>query len=128
MSKSNSTDILRLMESSLSLKKGSLGQQSSFKPKVTSVSPIRIVDGQWEMNFEEGSKIIKISSFLNEQTSRYGLILEVMERDSIPKTLRYHRDFLSSSDAREEIVELRESALSRDGLHSVGYLSPKWRE
>jgi len=128
MSESNSSDVLRLIESSLSLKDGSLDQQSSFKPKVNSVSPIRIINGQWEVNFEEGSKTVKISSFLNKQTSRYGLLLEVRDQGSISKPLHYHRDFLSSADAREEISQMRESALAGEGLRSIGILSPKWRD
>jgi hypothetical protein len=122
----SSKDVLRLMESSLSLKKGSLESESSFNPKVESVNMIALREGRWEARWIEGEKQVRLSSFLNDQTDRYGLMLEVREPDR-SRSLLYHRDFLSADDARQEIRLLCESATTGKGLRSIGFLGPKWK-
>ena len=123
-----SKDVLRIMESSLSLKQGSLEKSNSFKPKVQSIDPIDIKKGQWKTSWEEGNRQISLFTFLNEETNRHGLVLEVLNKETSEiRTCLYHREFLSSDDARQEIVDIRESAVRGGGLRSIGYLGPKWR-
>jgi hypothetical protein len=122
----NSKDVLRIMESNLSLKKGSLDEDGSFKVKVNSPSVMALRNGRWEARWDEGEKKIRLSSFLNEKSNRYDLTLEISE-DGRSKFFTYCRDFLSSEDAGQEIRGLCETAVNGHGIRSIGYMGPKWK-
>jgi hypothetical protein len=123
---SHSEKLLRLMESDLLLKKGALGSVSEFKPRVDNINVRAIGEGRWEGHWEEGEKRVRLSSSLNSRTNRYDLMLEVRATGQ-SKSFFYHRDFLSSEDARQEIQEMCEDAATGSGLRALGYLGPRWK-